>query len=70
MANEYQREFIKETIKRIKKKHTIEELNKRFTLVDWDKEEYKIPKGYTKDGFDVENSLYWYLKGITDSGKY
>ncbi len=70
MATEEQKEFIKEAIKRIKKKHKIEELNKRFNLVDWQKEEYKMPKCYIKDGFDVENSLYWYLRGITSGGKY
>ncbi len=72
MANKEQKEFIKEAFKRVKKKHKIEELNKKFNLVDWQKEEYIIPKGYKNIdvGTDYQNSLYWYLRGITSSGKY
>ncbi len=72
MATEEQKEFIKEAIKRIKKKHKIEELKKRFHLIDWQKEEYIIPKEYKNIdiGIDYDNSLYWYLRGITSSGKY
>ena len=72
MVTNKQKEFIKEVMKRLKQKYTIEELNKTFTLVDWEKEEYKICKGYENIdiGRDYGNCLYGYLKGITSGGNY
>jgi len=56
-------EQIKEWFKILKSKYSSEYL-KKFTLADFEKEEYNVPKDISISKERALDSLYYYLKGI------
>ena len=66
MATEKQKEFNKETMKKLKQRYSFKQLNKMSSYIDWEKEEIKAPEGGWSKESDKENSLYYFLRGFTD----